>query len=123
MSNEAKSKIIKACGISIDIAAPLIATFSQFPIWIEKSASATVSGDFVLMAFFSCIPLMKHIKNFIKSPSIPIVWLIVFVMLYALNSIIDQMIVVAFVGVISNTIGTFIYKIGDTIEGKDKNTP
>ena len=123
MSNAVKSKIIKGCGITIDIAAPLIATISQFPVWIEKSASATVSGVFVLMAFFSCIPLMKHIKNFIKSPSIPIVWLIVFVMLYALNSIIDQMIVVAFVGVISNTIGTFIYKIGDTIEGKDKNTP
>lgn len=120
MSNAVKSKIIKGCGITIDIAAPLIATISQFPVWIEKSASATVSGIFILMAFFSCIPLMKHIINFMKSPSIPIIWLIVFIMLYALNSIIDQMIVVAFVGVISNTIGTFIYKIGDTIEGKDK---
>ena len=121
MSAQIKSKICKACGLAIDISAPLIATISQFPIWIEKSASATVSGVFILLAFFSCIPLMKHIKNFMKSPSIPIVWLIVFIMLYALNSIIDQMIVVAFVGVISKTIGTFIYKIGDTIEGKDKS--
>lgn len=120
MSAQIKSKICKACGLAIDISAPLIATISQFPIWIEESASATVSGVFILLAFFSCIPLMKHIKNFMKSPSIPIVWLIVFIMLYALNGIIDQMIVVAFVGVISNTIGTFIYKIGDTIEGKDK---
>ena len=67
----------------------------------------------MLLVFFSCIPALKYIKAFIKSPSVPIVWLVVFVMLTMLNNIIDQMIVVAFIGVISNTLGTILYKIGE----------
>lgn len=120
MNDKVKARLIKALALTIDISAPLIATLTQFPVWIEKSAEATVSGVVLLLAFFSCIPLLKYIKSFIKSPSVPIMWLIIFVMLILLNNIIDQMIVVCFVGVISNSIGTLIYKIGDKItSGKE----
>jgi hypothetical protein len=113
VSDTTKGRVLKAIALAIDILAPLIATLTQFPIWINKSSEATVSGVVILLAFFSCIPLLKHIKAFLKSPSIPIIWLVMFVMLTLLNSIIDQMIVVCFIGVISNTIGTIIYKIGE----------
>ena len=123
MSNVVKSRIVKATALAIDISAPLIATLTQFPVWIEHSAEATVSGIVLLLAFFSCIPFLKHIKAYMKSPSIPIVWLILFVLLTLLNSIIDQMIVVCFVGVISNCIGTLVYKIGEKIgdTGKEES--
>lgn len=113
MSNVTKGRVLKMWGLVIDILAPLIATLTQFPVWIEHSAEATVSGIVLVLAFFCAIPFMKHITAFMKSPSIPILWLIMFILLTLLNNIIDQMIVVCFVGVISNTIGTFIYKIGD----------
>lgn len=113
MSDTTKGRVLKAIALAIDILAPLIATLTQFPVWISKSSEATVSGVVVLLAFFSCIPLLKYIKAFIKSPSIPVIWLVVFVMMTLLNNIIDQMIVVCFIGVISNTIGTIIYKIGE----------
>lgn len=115
MSNAAKGRIFKATGLTLDIVAPLIATVSQFPVWIEHSAGATVSGVVLLLAFFCCIPFLKHITAFLKSPSIPILWLVIFVLLTLLNNIIDQMIVVCFVGVISNSLGTFLYKIGEKI--------
>ena len=67
----------------------------------------------MLLIFFSLIPALKFVKAFIKSPSVPVVWLIIFVMLTILNSIIEQMIIVAFIGVISNTLGTILYKIGE----------
>jgi hypothetical protein len=113
VSDITKGRVLKISALTIDILAPLIATLSQFPIWIETSAEATVSGVAMLLVFFSCIPALKYIKAFIKSPSVPIVWLVVFVMLTMLNNIIDQMIVVAFIGVISNTLGTILYKIGE----------
>lgn len=115
MSNAVKGRIFKATGLTLDIVAPLIATVSQFPVWIEHSAGATVSGVVLLLAFFCCIPFLKHITAFLKSPSIPILWLVIFVLLTLLNNIIDQMIVVCFVGVISNSLGTFLYKIGEKI--------
>jgi hypothetical protein len=113
VSDLAKGRVLKISALTIDILAPLVATLTQFPIWIDKSAEATVSGVAMLLVFFSCIPALKYIKAFIKSPSVPIVWLVVFVMLTMLNNIIDQMIVVAFIGVISNTLGTMLYKIGE----------
>ena len=119
MSDVAKGRLLKALALTIDISAPLIATLTQFPVWIEQSAEATVSGVVLLLAFLSCVPFFKQIKGFLKSPSAPIMWLIIFVMLTLLDNIIDQMIVVCFVGTISNAIGTFIYKIGEKISGKE----
>lgn len=119
MTSKAKGGLLKALAITLDISAPLAATLTQFPVWIEQSAGATVSGIVLLLAFFCCIPFFKHITNFLKSPSIPIVWLVIFVLLTLLNNIINQMIVVCFVGLISNSIGTLIYKIGDKISGKE----
>lgn len=113
MSDITKGRVLKISALSIDILAPLIATLTQFPIWIESSAEATVSGVAMLLIFFSLIPALKFVKAFIKSPSVPVVWLIIFVMLTILNSIIEQMIIVAFIGVISNTLGTILYKIGE----------
>ena len=118
MSTKTRGRLLKAAAIALDISAPLVATLTQFPVWIEKSAGATVSGVVILLAFFCAIPFFKHITHFMKSPSIPIVWLALFVLLTLLSNIIDQMIVVCFAGVISNTVGTFIYKIGDSLDPK-----
>lgn len=120
MSNVLKGRLLKALALIFDIVPPFVATLAQFPVWVETSAEATVSGLFIVLAFISCIPLLKHIKAFIKSPSIPILWLIIFILLSALNNIIDQMIVVCFVGLISNTIGTVIYKIGSAIAKREE---
>lgn len=119
MSNVVKGRLLKATGLTLDIVAPLIATITQFPVWIEHSAEATVSGVVLLLIFFCCIPFLKYITAFLKSPSIPILWLVIFVLLTLLNNIIDQMIVVCFIGFLSNSIGTLIYKIGDKISKKE----
>ena len=116
MRNTTKGKIIKALAIIIDVAAPLVATLTQFPIWVEKSSEATFSGMFILCAFLSCLPFINYIKEYLKSPSILVTWLIAFVLLLALNSIIEQMIVVCFVGLLANCIGAIIYKLGKHIE-------
>ena len=119
MSNKLKGRVIKAVALVFDILPPFIATLTQFPIWIEDSAEATLSGLVVVLAFISFIPLLKHIRNFIKSPSIVVLWLIRFLMLKVMQSIIDQMVIVCFVGLISNAIGMVIYKIGDAVSKKE----
>ena len=120
MSNTLKRRLIKITALAIDILPPFIATLTQFPIWVEKGADATVSGLFIVFAFLCCLPFVKQIKAFIKSPSVPILWLCLFVILSALNNIISQMIVVCFVGLISNTIGAIIYKLADSKDRKDE---
>lgn len=119
MRNSTKGSICKGTAVFIDVAAPLAAVVTQFPIWVQKSAEATVSGLFLILALICSIPLLKHIKAFIRSPSIPIVWCILFVVFLVMKSIIDEMLIVCFVGVISNAMGAFVYKFGKHLQEKD----
>lgn len=117
MKNTTKSKICKITAIGVDVAAPLAATISQFPIWVDKSSSATISGLFLVFAFLSSIPFMKQIKAYLKSPSAWSMWCIFLVLFIALRNIIDQMVIIALVGLLSNACGEGIYKLGEHYGG------
>lgn len=108
-----KSRALKACGLGVDVGAPLIATLSQFPIWVEKSTAATVSGLFLVFALLSVIPLFNWLKKKFSAPSIKLVWTILFVVIYAMRAIIDQMLLITFVGMLSAYIGDVLYSLGE----------
>lgn len=111
-----KSRLLKASGLAIDVAAPLITTLTQFPLWIEKSTAATISGLFLVFALLSVIPLFKWLKEKFSTPSIKLVWTVIFVVIYALRSIVDQMLIIACVGMISAYVGDIVYALGDKYE-------
>lgn len=113
MQRTTKGKILKISAIVLDVGAPLAATISQFPVWVDRSAGATMSGLFVLFAFLSAIPFFKQIKTYFKSPSAWVMWCVIFVMLVGLRAIIDEMIVICAIGLLSNIVGAGLYKVGN----------
>lgn len=127
MKNVTKGKIIKTVAICIDVVVPLIATITQMPIWVDMSAEATISGLFVIFATLSIIPFLKQLKEFFKSPSAWIMWCVLFVITMALRSIITQMVIVCFWGMVANIIGAAVYKYGSYVQeqldvpGKENN--
>lgn len=121
MKKTTEGKICKISAVVIDVAAPLAATITQFPVWVDRSAGATVSGLFVLFAFLSAIPFFKQIKAYFKSPSAWVMWCIIFVSLLALRAIIDEIVIICLVGVIANMIGAGVYKIGDYYDPPTKS--
>lgn len=122
MRNATKGKIIKTSALVVDVAAPLAATLSQFPVWVDKSSTATVSGLFVVFALLSAIPLMRVVKEKLKSPAAWIIWTVITVFVIALRNIIDQMAIICFVGLVSNLCGAGLHKIGEKVEGKPDKT-
>ena len=118
MKNVTKGRIIKDSALCIDVGVPLAATISRFPIWVEESAEASMSGLFLVFAFLPCLPFLKQIREYFKSPSAWVIWTLLFILLAALRSILDQMIVVCFAGAVANVIGAFIYHIGTGIGNK-----
>lgn len=106
-----KQRILKASALVIDVGAPLIATVTQFPIWVQRSAGATVSGLFIFFVILSAIPLFKSFKRFLKSPSAPLMWGLIFGFLCALHTIIEEMLVISLVGLVSNAIGWGLFKL------------
>ena len=123
MRNATKGKLIKGAAITIDVAVPLVATLTQFPVWIEKSSEATVSGLFLVFAVLAAIPLFKQIKEFMKSPSVWILWCVLFVLFVVLQNIISEMVKICFAGMIANIIGAGIYKLGEYIGSKEDPAP
>ena len=119
MTRATQGKIVKGAAIALDVGAPLIATLTQFPVWVNKSSEATVSGLFLLLALVSVIPFFKQIKEYIKSPSVWVPWTVIFGMMIVLRSILDEMIIVCFVGMVANILGAGIYNVGKIIGGEE----
>jgi L-lactate permease len=120
MTKTTMGKLVKYTAVGIDVTVPLVATLTQFPVWIQASSEATVSGLFLFFALLSCIPFLKQIKEYFKSPSAWVIWLIMFVAFATLQSIIQQMIIIAFAGLVANLLGMVIYKVGERLEKADK---
>ncbi len=114
-----KRRLLKALALFIDVGAPLAATVTQFPIWVERSAGATVSGLFVVFLLLSAIPLFKHFKRFLKNPSAPLMWGLIFGFLAALHTIIDEMLIISMVGLVSNLVGWVLFKLAGKGESKE----
>lgn len=122
MTNSTKGKLIKGSAIAIDVGVPLGATFAHFPLWVHRGTDSTVSGIFLIFALLCCIPFFRQIKEMAKNPSAPMVWTVLCVLFLLLRSIIDDLIWVCFFGMISNYVGTAIYKVGDFVQNKEKTT-
>lgn len=112
MTKLTKGRLICLAAILLDVGAPLAATVTFFPAWVEQSATATVSGMFVILALISAVPLFRIVKEKIKSPSAWMIWLILFIAFFALESIVSEVKIIALVGFIANLVGAVIYKSG-----------
>lgn len=120
MTDKTKGKLLCGTGVGMSVGVPLAATVSQFPIWVEHSADATVSGIFVVLALLSAIPLIRWFRSKHKAPSSEMLWTLGFVILYALNSIIEQMILISFFGALANWIGAIFYKLGVSVSEREQ---
>ena len=116
MKNSTKGRIIEAVAIAVDVVPMLIATMTQFPIWVQRSSEATVSGLFVMFALLSVVPLFRKIKAALKSPSIWVILTILSALMICIRRIIDEMIIILIVGAICNFVGAIIYKHGNAIK-------
>lgn len=92
---------------------PIATTLYYFPLWYQKGYDATVSGISVILLLICAIPLMRHIKEIFANPSAKVIWFVGMVLFWALESIINEMIIVCAVGFISNCIGSIMYKVRD----------
>ena len=115
-----KYKGITALGALLCIAPPAVATLCYFPLWVEKSSSATISGLSLILILVSIIPLFRIVKDHISSPSAPVIWILICLFCFAFKSIIDQVLVIAFVGAVSSLAGMLVFWARDKGEKKEE---
>ena len=118
MTNLTRGKLVNASSTLLCVGTPIAAACTQFPIWVQQSGEATVSGMVLLVLFIACIPFYKYIKDYMKSPSAAVVWTVLAVVFTLLQQIITQMLIVTYVAAGANIVGTGMYKIGDLLKNR-----
>lgn len=113
MRADMKRAALTAIGAVLCIAPPAVTTLIYFPAWVEKSSTSTISGLSLFLLLLSIIPLFKMLKGFFATPSAPVLWAVVLVFAALFRSIIDQICVIAFVGVVSSLVGMVVFKQRD----------
>ena len=107
-----KRAIFNLLGLIISTIPVMIVTLSYFPFWRGEGGSAVVSGFAVLLLVLCATPLFRLIKRFLSSPSAEKLWLVIFIIFFALSEIADEMTVISLVGLISNLISSIFFKLG-----------
>ena len=108
-------------GMLLCVGAPLIATLSYFPVWVAQGGEFVISGFTLLIAIICALPLYRWLKNGISSPSGITVWLVLFLIFFALARVANEMTVIAFVGFVGNILGGIAFKISKKLTEEGKN--
>ena len=103
--------IIRIFALLLCVVPPAVAVLLNFPVWIERSHAATISGTALVLLVLCCIPFYKSILAYIKSAATPVFWLLMFAFCYLFGAIVDELTIVAFVGMISNLLGALLFKL------------
>lgn len=108
-----KRTIFNLVGLLISTIPASVCILLYFPVWRERGIVATLSGFTLLLLALAAVPLFNLIKRKLKSPSAPLMWFAVFVAFLILQSIAEEMTVVAFVGFVSNLIGAVFFRLAE----------
>lgn len=109
--NPTKRLLFNALGIMISVIPVTVSIFSYFPLWIARKDASVLSGISLLLICLAIVPLFKYLKQFLHSPSTPIMWFISFIIFLMLSKIADEMTVISFIGFTTNLIGMLFFKI------------
>lgn len=107
----AKRFTLVALSIAVSVIPVAAAALGYFSLWRERGSAEVLSGTALILLLLASAPLFKLIKRALASPSIPLVWLVFFLLFFTLRSIADEITVISFVGLISNSIGALLFKL------------
>ena len=98
-------------GFILCVAPPTVCALSYFPLWKASGYTSCIAGGAAILLTVCFIPLYKLISHAVKSYSSYIMWLILFLIFFALSKIADQMTVISLVGFAGNLLGEVCFRI------------
>ena len=116
MTRHKQGVMLYYTGIVVSVVAPLITALTQFPVWTSKVPNTQLGGMFIFTALLSCIPFLKHVRMQLKTPSAVTVWAVIFLICWSMNKIIEQLYLIALVGLIANVVGAVLCGIGNRLK-------
>lgn len=121
MRRATKARVVYWTSMAISIVVPLITALCVFPFWKGESSGKQVTGMIFIVILICAVPLFKHIRIKLRSPSAFAMWAVIFGALAALNTVIDQLMDVALAGTISNAVGSVMFYIAKRLSVETMN--
>lgn len=106
MPKSKRAIILYVVGLLVCVVPPLLATLEYFPLFNERQRLSVLS---LLIALLCTIPLWRSLRTFFKNPSAWKIWLAMLLLMTALRSIADEVIVIAWIGLPSGIIGSALF--------------
>ena len=113
--NKPKRKfyLLYAVGLLLSVLPVLSSIAFYFPIWTNRGATAVISGFSLMLILMAAVPVIKLVKQALKSPAAYLMWFFAFVIFFMLSEIAEEMKVICFVGFISNLLGAMLFKLAE----------
>ena len=109
-ANPTKRLFFNALGLAVSIIPVTAAILSYFPVWARRGDSSILSGISLVLVAIALVPLYKHVRAALRSPSAPMMWFFSFLVFLLLSRIADEMTVISFVGFVTNVLGSLCFK-------------
>ena len=109
-ANPTKRLFFNALGLAVSIIPVTAAILSYFPVWARRADSSILSGISLVLVAIALVPLYKHVRTALRSPSAPMMWFFSFLVFLLLSRIADEMTVISFVGFVTNVLGSLCFK-------------
>ena len=103
--------VLRALALLISVLPPALAALSYFPLWSSVGADTALSGFTAFLLLLAAVPIFRLIRRMLATPSAWMMWLIIFLLFLALSRVADEMVVVSFVGFVSNGLGAVLFKL------------
>ena len=114
-----KAFMLHVLGLLLCVVPPIITTLEYFPLWFSHTETAISALSAMLIAL-CCLPFIKQIKAYFKgTPASWAVWLVIYVLVAVFNKLADGIETVAFMGVLSNLAGGFIFRLEKRIKARE----
>lgn len=76
------TSVLRVAGLLLSVLPPAIATLEYFPLWLSEGKTA-ISAIALLLLLLSALPLLRILKKHLRTPSPPLLWFILWVLLRA----------------------------------------
>ena len=103
--------LLHIVGFSLCILPPAICALSYFPLWKSAGYASCIAGGAAVLLILCAVPLYKLLRKVLASFSAYMMWLLLFVLFFALSKIADEMTVISLVGFVGNLLGAICFRL------------
>ena len=112
--------LLRVLGVALCVVPPALSTLEFFPLWLSDGKS-TLSALSVILLLLSALPLIRMIKHRLRSPSLWMFWLFLWVALTVLIPIAATIKTIALISFPTGFLGAVCFRLAKRRRGAERD--